>query len=344
MLRLRPRFAVISATLALALASLSLPAAATDSDGDGIGDETENATARVAVAVPYSEGTVRGVEIHSSSKGADPDDVIGLRYESGRVDAWYFANASHEVPTVTFRVRFRELIEFRGPPGPEISGGDIVQRISLAEVLDSVPIRNSTRTTEDGDRHAVFEIGPQTGPFNMTIHVAERFVKVGGNLVSPMEVKVDLHIRNFPIEAGTSVAMAWDLQTEAEAHLDNTSHDERASWADGEREMNVSAPERQTMFFSWSDTATVDGVARPVITTSPVRTGGTTEAYLVYPSGAAIDHDPKIGAQSEAYAAIVGRRPISIPEGNLAVFIAALAAFSGIAVSTVVWRRSRSRR
>ena len=344
MVRLRPRFAILSATLALALASLSLAAAATDSDGDGIADETEDATARVVVAVPYSEGTVRVVEVRSSSQGASPNDVIGFRYESGRIDAWYFSNASHEAPTVAFRVRFRELLEFRGPPGPEISGGDTVQKLDLAPILDSVPIRASNRTTSDGDRESVFEIGPQTGPFTMALHVAERFVRVGSDLVSPMEVKIDFHVRNFPREAGTSVAIRWDLATESDAHLDNTSHDERANWAEGEREMNVSTPEDQAMFFSWSDTATVDGVVRPVITTTPVGSGGTTEAYLVYPSGAAIDHDPKIGARSDAFAAIVGRPVLQLPQGDAVLFVAALAAFAAIVAGTVVWRRGRARR
>jgi len=348
MVFLRPRFAVLSATLALSLAILPLTASANDSDGDGIADETESAAARVVVSVPYSEGTWRGVEVRSSSQGASPNDVIGLRYESGRIDAWYFANASHVLPAVGFSLRFRELLEFRGPPGPEISGGDIVKVIALADLLDSVPIWMSDRTTEDGGREATFEIGPATGPFSMTLHVTERFVLIGGDLVSPMEVKVDFHIRNFAIELGTSVAIRWDLQpysgTESAAHLDNTSHDERAGYAENEQEMNVSAPENHAMFFSWSNNATVDGAIRPVVMTPPVTTFGATEAYIVYPRGSAIDHGSKVGARSEAFAAILGRTIPPVPQGNVVLFLAALAAFSVVVAGTVVWRRGGSRR
>ncbi len=339
---LAPLSAVICA-LAITLPVAALPSDV-DRDRDGLPDALEDVTERVVLVGLYPEADPWVVQIKSSSRGASPDDILGLEYGVGRITAKYYANASSENATVAYRLRFRELVEVRGPVGNEIRGGDIVRSVALEDLLKLGPIVLSTRTTQDHERETAIDIGSAAGTFSLTLHVITRFSKIDGRLITPMEVGADVRVRDFTVAPGNEIAVRVSLESQSSIRLEESSYDKGLGYADDERAMNVSAA-AGAMFLAWSSNATVNGQPRAVRTTTPVTGSGYYEMYFVYGYGSTVDQAAKVGAVSQAFAAIAHdfwtRTPPPIPQGDTVVFVLSAAALSSIVAVTALWRRRR---
>ena len=336
------RFLALVTAAGIVISSAS--ALADDSDGDGISDEIEAATTRNLTAAGVPEGHFN---ISSRSVGAATDDEFQVYFEAGTFGVEYRPNADSD-DRVWYELGLRRIIEFVDDGG-EISGNDIVQTWDLTNMywrVDSYKFAD-----DDGGRQFLFNstlLGdfPPAGFVVVSARASERFVRIGGGLVTPMEVKVTIMIIGWPLKrADTKLGLKLEIGTleTHDARIETGTLDEARGWASDESQLNVSSP-LGFLFFSWSNTARVDSVERPVRATDLSPTEGGLEFYLVYDPGTVIFHDPKMGVESSAFWSQVERIGEVPLEWNPILYIAGLGAISGVVALTVFARRRRRER
>ena len=313
------------------LIAIGLPAVAMDSDGDGIPDDLEASTAR-NVLTHSTPGTF---VVRSRSVGAPQDDAFEVSYARGEFSVGY-SPKSFGSDSVSYTLEFRRIVEFTVEPG---GSWEVAQERDLRADYGGVDSRNDT--TSDGEREVLFDVSTQSGIFSITAGATERFARVSGRLVSPAEMKLDLSIRNWPWNRSDSrLALEVAVNTTDTARVDEVSEDEARGWASGEAQVNVTGA-NDSLFFSWLQTATVDGVAQPVEVTPLQGNGPEHTMYLVYPHGNVIDQDPKIGAVSEAFWSIWSRPRTPPIQADVTVYVAGLGIAAALVVITVLVARRR---
>ena len=110
---------------------------------------------------------------------------------------------------------------------------------------------------------------------------------------SPNELKIDIEINNYPYAgAETELPLLTEIDRELESTIEEVevTFDEDAGLTIDERGINIISGD-ETIFFTFKETAVVDGVEEAV---------GVTQLEndrfsLVYPRGDQIVHDPKVG-------------------------------------------------
>jgi len=331
-------FAVVGAALFVA----SSLAVASDSDSDGIPDDVESYTARNMVAHEAGDGFF----LRSRSVGAAQDDVFEVSYSGGEFSVSY-APRSPGPETVWYRIEFRRLQEY----APEDGGGLKETGTRLDLPRDNVTVTMSNVTTLDGEPQVRFTVAYTTNPpglFTVTVAASERFAKVDGGLVSPVEAKVDVEVRGWSWSSeATYLGVEVDVYTDGAAVpvVDDRSGDEVHGWASGERQVNVTH-DGNTAFFSWADTALVDGVSRPVLSTPLELSGEGYDLTLLYerPAGAVastILHDPKMGVESSALWSVWNQERPVVLSPDLALYAVGVTAIAALVAATVLLRRRR---
>src|SRR3972149_2645866 len=234
-------FAVVGAALFVA----SSLAVASDSDSDGIPDDVESYTARNMVAHEAGDGFF----LRSRSVGAAQDDVFEVSYSGGEFSVSY-APRSPGPETVWYRIEFRRLQEY----APEDGGGLKETGARLDLPRDNVPVTLSNATTP-------------AGLCAVTVAASERFAKVDGGLVSPVEAKVDVEVRGWSWSSeATYLGVEVDVYTDGAAVpvVDARSGAEVHGWASGERRVVVPRSANSGLF-SRASASRGDGVSRPVL-------------------------------------------------------------------------------
>ena len=322
-------FAVLG-TAALVFAS-GLAAAVSDADGDGIPDDLEASTARNVLTHSAPESFV----VRSRSVGAPQDDAFEVSYARGEFTVGY-SPKSFGPDSVSYTMAFSRIVEFYLDAN---AGWVVVQQVDLES--EYAEVRATDATTLDGEREVVFSVETQSGLFTVTLGATERFARTTGGLISPMEVKVDLAIRNWAwVRSDTRLGLRVDFNTTDRARAEATSEDEARGWAADESQVNVTAG-NDSLFFSWARTAMADGMSVPVESTPlEPRTGGY-EMYLVYPHADAIAHDPKIGAVSEAFWSIWSEPRTPPIQADLTVYLVGLGVVAALVAATVLLVRRR---
>lgn len=190
-----------------------------------------------------------------------------------------------------FEVEFDAVIEFVDNNGNGLyDKGEEVYEYDLDEV-EFLPI---SRETEIVDSTTVHKITIQTAGnvFKVVLHATDKPVIISGENVKPNEVKITVEIDNFLYKRDNSkLALKTEFKSEMEAS-------EEVHGVEGEDEGEVEVTYGDYAgFFSWKQTALVDGAEQVVKSTSLTDDPeeGDRELYLIYERGNAIVHDPKIG-------------------------------------------------
>src|SRR3972149_5678433 len=174
------RFLALVTAAGIVISSAS--ALADDSDGDGISDEIEAATTRNLTAAGVPEGHFN---ISSRSVGAATDDEFQVYFEAGTFGVEYRPNADSD-DRVWYELGLRRIIKF---------------------------------ADDDGGRQFLFNstlLGdfPPAGFVVVSARASERFVRIGGGLVTPMEVKVTIMIIGWPLKrADTKLGLKLEIGT-----------------------------------------------------------------------------------------------------------------------------------
>ena len=269
-----------------------------DEDDDGIEDEYEDENER-EVSVEYSESEV---QIESSIENGDIENQFQIKVSTESDGLKFKLEFEEENDTleteIEFQVEFREIVEYRDLDADGIyTGAD--EEIQTLELADWKPIDYSVQSIDNTTVHVLF-VETSDEVFSATLYATGEFADINGVIVTPTQVKIDVGIHNFNYaENDTQLALKVELESESEVEYedDEDTEDEENGYVDddySEHEVEISLDE-YTGFFSWIETAMVDGVEVEVKVTPLEMDLEENKMYLNYPRGTEIIHDPKIG-------------------------------------------------
>ncbi|MFW9996177.1 MAG: hypothetical protein ACFFD4_29315, partial [Candidatus Odinarchaeota archaeon] len=198
------------------------------------------------------------------------------------------------------------------------STDQLVQEVLLN---DFQPIVFSNTTSGNTTVH-VLTVTTTDEVFTFRMYITGEFANINNSLISPTEAKIDIEIHGFNFLNGSSdLALQVKLKSSSEYEVDDETEDEVKKLAANETSLVTSTNAGNfTGFFSWIETASIDGIDNAV-KTSPLgvdEDDHQDEAYVVnnkfylnYPRGQDIIHDPKLGV-----AGILQEIPISQDTGT----------------------------
>jgi len=350
-LRSRPLLVAFaaSASLALVLASSVAVAQSGDSDGDGVPDDLENATQRNVVAVAAGDS----FDIQSRLASAPYEDQFEVFYQAGAFNVSYRRAGAGET---SYTVELRSLVEWVDKNGNHrIDANETANATALGSAaFAGVPVTKTQFENDDGGVINILRTHSQTGDVTLNVTVAERFMRLGGRTLTPMEVKLDLSVNRLFAVMNRNLGLDVRIDTHANWEYTNRSWDDENGFASDDAGINVTggspnAP--SSVFFSWSKFAYANGHQIPVTFSSFAGPGpSTSDIYLAYPyqmapteTSVSLVHDPVLGVDSAAYEGIISRQPPL--QGDALVYGVSLAAMAVlIGVTIVLANRRRKKR
>ena len=276
---------------------------AQDDDDDHVDDNIEDLNVRTVEI----EWETDKFEIESTMRSGNVKNEIEFEVEYSSdglsIENEYNTDNGTEEFELEFEVNFKKLIEYNDTDSDGIynkSKDDTVQEIKLGDD-PGYDFQDPIYTTEDlsiDTKLHYFIINTTNGVFTAYIYVVEEFAKVNNSVITPFEVKVDLEINNFNFLSPISkLALYTKLESEAEYETDEDTEDENKGYAIDESSF-AAAANGTVGFFSWSETAEVDGFTKDVlVSVKEVDDDDHDEEkiYINYERGAHIYHDPKVG-------------------------------------------------
>jgi hypothetical protein len=260
------------------------------------------------------DATPTYVEIESQLESGGVEDSFQISVQVGSDGAEFQIEFESETATNEserqFEVRFDELIEYIDVNDNGVyddSTDNVVQTLTL----DSFePIVYTVENTASGPVH-IIDVLTTDGIFGARVYAVGDFTEVNGTVIAPTQVKIDVFIRNFNFTEGDSfLALKVELGSELETSIDNMTEDEEDGRAVDESAVDFLLTD-VTGFFSWKESAEIDGVTHLVNSTIDEVTATEQDIYLSYPHGDEIIHDPKIGFENLL---LSGSNQLPLPE------------------------------
>jgi len=277
------------------------------------------------------------VEIESELESGGIEDSFTIEVEVGPNGAEFkveFETGSEANETEReFEVEFDELVEYLDVNGNGVYDDSVDTDIQTVELVSFEPLVYTVETTPDGPVH-IIDVLTTDGMFGARVYAVGDFTEINGSTIAPTQVKIDVMIMSFNFtDPASQLALKVELSSEVETSFDDSTEDEEDGRAVSEAEMDVLLTD-VTGFFSWKESAEIDGVTHLVNSSIHEVTATETEIYLNYPQGDEIIHDPKIGFENLL---LTGGSPLPIPEilvDNLVpISIGAAIVIIGVAVA-----------
>lgn len=284
-----------------------------ESETDTSGEDDDDSNDREVTI----NATPTYVEIDSELESGGVEDSFQIAVEVGPNGAEFKVEFETESGTSEtereFEVQFDELIEFIDVNDNGVYDDSIDDDVQTLELVSFDPIVYTVENTTDGPVH-IIDVLTTDGIFGARVYAVGDFTMINGNVIAPTQVKIDVFIRNFNFtQVDTLLALKVELSTELETSFDDSTEDEVDGRAIDEAEMDVLLTD-VTGFFSWKETAVIDGVTHLVNSSIDEVTATEQDIYLSYPQGNEIVHDPKIGFENLL---IVGGSPLDILTDNI---------------------------
>ncbi|MFW9838141.1 MAG: hypothetical protein ACFFE7_11530 [Candidatus Thorarchaeota archaeon] len=284
-----------------------------ESETDTSGEDDDDSNDREVTI----NATPTYVEIDSELESGGVEDSFQIAVEVGPNGAEFKVEFETESGTSEtereFEVQFDELIEFIDVNDNGVYDDSIDDDVQTLELVSFDPIIYTVENTTDGPVH-IIDVLTTDGIFGARVYAVGDFTMINGNVIAPTQVKIDVFIRNFNFtQVDTLLALKVELSTELETSFDDSTEDEVDGRAIDEAEMDVLLTD-VTGFFSWKETAVIDGVTHLVNSSIDEVTATEQDIYLSYPQGNEIVHDPKVGFENLL---IVGGSPLDILTDNI---------------------------
>jgi hypothetical protein len=332
----------------LILASSVAVAQSGDSDGDGVPDDIENATQRTVVAVALGDS----FDIQSRLASAPYEDQFEVFYKAGNFSLMYERAGGGES---SYTLELRNLVEWIDNGSHTFGGSEVVAVSPLGPTaFGGMAVTQFRTDNADGGVVNIFVVHSRTGEVTLNVTVAERFMRLGDRVLTPMEVKLNLTVNRVfvAMNANPNLALDWRITTDDGWEFADRSWDEENGFARDDMAVNVTGGPRTnpaTVFFSWARSAVADGRPIPVAFVSAGNvTPNGSELYFAYPIASAqasvrLFHDPVLGVDSAAYSGIISRQPAL--QGDVVLYGVSLAAMLVlVAVTIVLANRRRKKR
>lgn len=237
-----------------------------------------------------------------------------------------------------FEVDFRQLVEFIDNNSNGVYDESIDTDVQTLELVSFLPIAYSTENISGTTVH-VFDVSTTDGIFGARIYATGDFTDINGSLIAPTQVKIDVFIRNFNFtEVDSQLALKVGLSTELETSLSDQTEDEEDGRATNEAAVDILMTDING-FFSWKESAVIDGVAYQVNSSIHEVSATEQEIYLNYPQGNEIIHDPKIGFENLL---IMGGNPLPIVQILADNFLPISIGLAIVVIGVVVVTKRRS--
>ncbi|MHA2254939.1 MAG: hypothetical protein ACXAAM_02600, partial [Candidatus Heimdallarchaeaceae archaeon] len=197
---------------------------------------------------------------------------------------------------IEFEVKLTEIVEFIDTNANGIYDGSDDDKIQVLKLDSFKPIDYTVETIDNETVHVLF-VETIDEVLSATLYASGEFADINGVIVAPTQVKIDIGIHNFNYtEDDSQLALKVKLESEREVDYedDDETEDEDLGHADSEHGIAVLLDE-YSGFFSWIETAMVDGVEQEVKVTPLEMNAEENKMYLNYPRGTEIIHDPKVG-------------------------------------------------
>ncbi len=320
-------------SLTFASATLVRAQSASDADHDGVDDTVEAENKRVVEVSTDASGFT----IHSKSESQAREDQLEITVNVAsnlKIALHYDSESDSGEFELEFDIVFYKLVEY-----VDVNANGIYDPLEDTKVqeLALVSFGAPTYTTEtaaDGTTIHVLTAKTTDNVFEIQLRVLEQFNVMNGTVVSPGEGKIDIKITNFPYnQGGSDLALYVRLESQSEYEAEAVTDDESNGYSSDE--VGVETSETGfSGFFTWAETAMIDGVAKPVkasVLAQDEIEPGEHMIYLCYPRGTNIVHDPKIGVEG-----------ITAPTSFLGWVILIAVIGGAIAVVAMVYRRRQA--
>ena len=350
--------ATLAATAALVLSSAVSTAQGLDLDGDRVPDDIEDVTMR---EVDWDLFEPDIFVVASRSLGAPADDRFKVAYEDGVFEVSYFREVPGG-PTGVYTLEVPRIFEWRDfDVDEEIEDEEIVAEWAMGtSAFANGTLTHASWDSDDGGHVYVFRVrvslGPQTEA-TFVLTVAQRFLRVdAARTLTPMEAKLDVLLNHTPAYPGSGSRIGLEFRIESEGSYDVEYQEESWNAARGFSEdeswVNVTnGPMQSTMFFSWANRASVNGVPGDVtVSTTPGEGSGERSlgVRIAFPrsdeTSVRILHDPALGVVSAAYEGILLKPAEPTLEGDVFLYGASLAGMAAVVAASVVLANRRHQR
>ncbi|MGY5855089.1 MAG: hypothetical protein RTS72_00725 [Candidatus Thorarchaeota archaeon] len=253
------------------------------------------------------------VEIESELETGGVEDSFTIEVEVGPDGVEFKVEFETETATNEtereFEVEFDELVEFLDVNGNGVYDDSIDTDIQTLEFVSFEPLVYTVENTADGPVH-IIDVRTTDGVFGARVYATGDFTEINGSTIAPTQVKIDVMIWDFNFtDVDSLLALKVELSTELETSFDDETEDEEDGRAVDEAEIDILLTDLNG-FFSWKESAEIDGVTHAVNSSIHEVTATEQEIYLNYPQGSEIIHDPKIGFENLL---LVGGNPLPIP-------------------------------
>jgi len=268
-----------------------------DHDDDGVSDDDESHNEREVQV--YLTDT--HAEIESKHESGGVENSFKIEVTTGLDGLEFKLEYETENSTLEtekeFEVEFDEIVEFIDDNGNGVYDEESDTDVQTMELVSFNPIAYRLVNTSNGDVH-IFNVTSTDGVFTAMVYATGEFADINGTVVAPTQVKIDVIIRDFNyIDDGSQLALKVKLEASGETSYDDTTEDEEDGRATDEVEIDFLV-DGMDGFFSWKETAEVDGVTYPVNATIDEVSATEQKLYLNYVRGDVIIHDPKIGIEN----------------------------------------------
>jgi len=282
------------------------------------------------------------VEIESELESGGVEDSFTIEVEVGPNGADFKVEFETETATNEtereFEVEFDQLIEYIDVNDNGVYDDSVDDDVQTLELVSFDPLVYTVENTANGPVH-IIDVMTTDGIFGARVYAVGDFTEINGSIIAPTQVKIDVFIRDFNFtDADSLLALKVELSTELETSLDNETEDEEDGRAVDEAEMDVLLTD-VTGFFSWKESAEIDGVTHQVNSSIHELTATEQEIYLSYQQGGEIIHDPKIGFENLL---IEGTNPLPIGEVLAENILPISVGLALVVISVVIVSKRRS--
>lgn len=325
-----------------------------DDDDDGVDDDKEEWNERIVeVEVDDDEIEIKSILKNGNRRDKfelevnfEDDDGLEIEFDyESEIDS----DGKDEEYELEFEVDFHEIIEYVDKDGNGLYNPEKDETIQKYEISNFQTPDYSKKEKDDGSTVHKITISTNDNVFTAVIYVVEEFIEIHDQIISPTEAKIDIIINNFNYLNNTSqLALYIKLESEEEYEEVEDDDDDDDEIDDDEIDDDEESVKTEdgdyTGFFSWADTAIIDGVAKPVLSNSKTtdhEDDDEEKIYFNYPRGTLIIHDPKIGISG----VILETSPLFSFDNILFVAIlAGILATIGVSTFLIIKKRKKSKR
>ena len=270
-----------------------------DDDNDGINDDFEALNNRkIEVELFSSEATILSTRMNADNKDQLKTDIAigedGISFQMS-----YKSKLESEYET-TYSIIFYELVEFVDLSLNGIYDPETDQNIQNFTLQDFSPILYEKILINEENFLHHLSIITESKNFSLDVYFAEEFALINNSLITPTQARIAIRIANFSyLNGGSQLALYTRLDSEGEFLEQETTEDEEFGYAENESGIKTTIND-YTSFFSWDESAIIDGVPEDVavseISPDKFKEEGM-RFFLTYPRGNIILHSSKLGIE-----------------------------------------------